>query len=168
MKTTFGNSLALLVILLLAVPVLAAEPPAEKVNLSKLDPAAAANGYGSVVPAGEDRQLAAQKADFMKFATAKIREMNHNHILSRERMQISRGRDGLYRALFHEIDDASLSFQVNRPPSGPVPFVAVLSYREQVFTASGTTPDECRRGPFTPVEVIPNRHIFVYSKGAWQ
>ena len=42
------------------------------------------------------------------------------------------------------------------------------TYREQVFTASGTTPDECRRGPFTPVEVIPNRHIFVYNRGAWQ
>ena len=168
MKITFGNILAPLAVLLLAATTLAAELPEEKINVSKLTQAGTGATYVAAAPAGEDRQLAAQKTDFMKFAAAKIREMNHNHILSRERMQITRRPNGLYQALFHEIDDASLSYQVNRSPSGPIPYVAVLSYQEQVLTASCTTPDDCRRGPFTPVEIIPNRHIFVYNNGAWQ
>jgi hypothetical protein len=45
--------------------------------------------------------------------------------------------------------------------------VAVLSYREQIYAASCTTPEECARQQFLPVDFIPNRHIFTYSKGSW-
>jgi hypothetical protein len=105
----------------------------------------------------------------MKFAAAKIREMNRNHILSRERMQIKKSPDGSCRAFFHEIDDTSLDCEVSRSKSSSsVPYVAVLSYKEQVYAASCATPDACRQSQFQPVEEIPNRHIFVYNNGSWQ
>jgi hypothetical protein len=83
-------------------------------------------------------------------------------------MRIDKGQDGLYRAFFHEIDDKSMTCQISRSQSRSAPYVAVLSYREQVFSASCTTPEACRLGQFKPVEEIPNRHIFVYSNGSWQ
>jgi hypothetical protein len=151
------------------MPVAAAEPLTGKINVSKLDQSGAAAGFGAGADlAAEDRQLAMQQADFLKFAAVKIREMNRNHILSRSRMQIERRPDGLYRALFHEIDDQSMTCQVSRSQARSAPYVAVLSYQERVYNASCATPDECRNGPFLPVEVIPNRHIFVYKNGSWQ
>ncbi|NJC88849.1 MAG: hypothetical protein FIB02_10055 [Desulfuromonas sp.] len=157
-------------LVLAATPLLAVESPSEKVNVSKLELAGPAPGSSDRTGtpfAGEDRQLAMQKADFMKFAATKVKEMNSNNLLSRSRMQIDKGRDGLYRACFHEIDAASLSCQVRRSQSSAAPYVAVLSYQEQVFAASCATPEACRQGQFVPVEAIPNRHIFVYSNGSW-
>lgn len=154
---------------MLAMPAVAGDLPAEKINVSKLDPSV--SGYSDGGAAGsstEDRQLELQQAKFMQFAEGKIREMNRNHILSRSRMQINRGKDGLYRALFHEIDDTSLACQVSRSQSKSIPFVAVLSYQERVYSTSCASPDDCRKGQFLPVEVIPNRHIFVYNNGSWQ
>lgn len=121
-----------------------------------------------VAVTAEDQQLARYRADFESFAKAKLREMNDKHILARSRMKITKGKNGLYRALYHQLDDKSMSFQVNRSKSDKAQCVAVLSYEEQVYAASCATPEECRQCTFTPVEVIPNRHIFVNRNGVWQ
>ena len=159
-------------LLLLSLPVGAVESLPGKISVSKLDQTWSATGSGDrggPAPVGEDRQLAVQRANFQTFARVKIQEMNSNHILSRARMRIDKGRDGLYRAFFHEIDDTSLTYQVSRSQSNAaIPFVAVLSYQERIYATSCATPEDCRRGQFVPVEVIPNRHIFVYNNGSWQ
>jgi hypothetical protein len=171
MKNMIGIGLTLAALVLLVMPALASEPLPGKINVSKLDQAGAAAGISTSaasVLTGEERQLAMQKDDFLKFAAIKIREMNSNHILSRSRMRIDKGPGGLYRAFFHEIDDQSITCQVSRSQSRSASYVAVLSYREQVFAASCASPEACRQGQFNPVEEIPNRHIFVYSNGSWQ
>lgn len=141
----------------------------EIVNVSMLERSGTAAAYpAEVLSAGEDCQLAVQKDNFMKFAAVKVREMNSNHILSRSRMHIEKGPDGLYRAFFHEIDDTSMTCEVNRSQFKSVPYVAVLSYKERVFSSSCATPAECRQGQFRAVEEIPSRHIFVLKNGSWQ
>jgi len=94
--------------------------------------------------------------------------MNRNHRLSRARMQINKTPDGSYRAVYHQIDDASMACEVSRSQSKSIPFVAVLSYKEQVYAASCPTPEACRQEQFAAVGVIPNRHIFSYSNGSWK
>lgn len=143
----------------------ASEPAADKLHVTKLE----VPGAQLVPPpAAVDRQLEAQRSGFIAFARGRVDEINKNHIHSKARMQIKRGKDGLYRALFHEVDDQSLSVQLSRSSARGTPYVAVLSYRELVYTATGATPEACRQGPFQPTEVIPNRHIFVYKSGSWQ
>jgi len=132
--------------------------------VSRLEPDVNLN----VVMTAEDRQLEQRKSDFLKFAAKKLKDMNRNHILSRERMRIEKRPDGSYKASFHHLDDSSMSCQVSRSSSKGAQYVAVLSYKEQVYTASCRTPADCRQGEFSPAEVIPNRHIFVYNKGVWQ
>lgn len=144
---------------LFALPVAAGDASPDKVRYVKLDPG---------VASASDEQLLTRQTDFEKFAREKIREMNANHILSRSRMQISRNPDGLYHALFHEIDGSSLNFQVLHSTHRKNPYVAVLSYREKVYSASCSSPDDCRLASFSAIEEIPNRHIFTYSNGAWQ
>lgn len=117
--------------------------------------------------AGDDPQLALRQADFETFARARLRQMNDHHVLSRARMQITRSGDGLYRALFHQLDDASMACEVRRSSSRTVQFVAVLSYQERVYAADCASPEECRQGSFVAVKAIPNRHIFVYRDGSW-
>lgn len=159
----------LMALILCAAPALADGQLPEKINMSKLDQAGTAAAFSAASPpTGEDRQLTAQKDDFMKFASVKIREMNSKHILSRARMKIEKGSDGLYRACFHQIDDTTLSCQVNPSQSRSIPYVAVLSYKEQIYAASCATPEECRQGQFKVVDEIPNRHIFVLKNGFWQ
>ena len=114
-----------------------------------------------------DEQLATRLVDFERFAQRKIEEFNRNHKLSRSRMQINKQPDGLFRAVFHQIDNSSLAYKVSRSQSKSIPYVGVLSYQEHVFEGFGATPDECRKGQFNPVAVIPNRHIFSYKNGAW-
>jgi hypothetical protein len=121
----------------------------------------------SAKPAAKDEQLDSRKSDFFKFAQAKIKDMNRNHVLSRERMRISKTADGSYRAEFHQIDDTSMAFEVSRSQSKTIPYVAVLSYREEIYAASCPTPAQCRQQQFTPVGFIPNRHIFSYKNGVW-
>jgi len=115
----------------------------------------------------QDEKLDRLTADFNRFAQSRIEMMNRNLAVSRERMQIRRETDGSYRAVFHQIDDESLACEVSRSQSRSIPYVAVLSYREQVYAASCTAPAECRQGPFAMVGFIPNRHIFSYSNGTW-
>lgn len=123
------------------------------------------------LPAGKsgrgDEQLGLRQSDFERFAKAKVQEFNRNHRLSRSRMQISKQPDGQFRGVYHQIDGSSLACTVNRSQSRSIPYVGVLSYQEQIFEGFGATPEECRRGSFTPVAVIPNRHIFSYKNGSW-
>jgi len=136
----------------------------DRVSYLKLDQGGgAAAGSG-----GDDAQLDKRKSDFVRFAQTKLQEMNRNHRLSRARMQIDKNPDGSYRAVYHEIDDGSMACEVSRSQSKSIPYVAVLSYKEQVFAASCPTPQACRNGDFTPAGVIPNRHIFSYRNGSWQ
>lgn len=161
MKPGMATALALLMLVLSGGSLQAAENQPTRLSYMKFD-----QGGVPALPA-IDEQLLVQKADFEKFARTKVSQMNRNHALSRERMKISRETDGSYRAIFHEIDAASLGYEVSRSSSKTIPYVAVLTYREQIYAATGMTPEACRKGPFSPVGFIPNRHIFSYSKGAW-
>lgn len=126
------------------------------------------SGSGDGIRTGKgDEQLATRLVDFERFAQRKIQEFNRNHKLSRSRMQINKQPDGLFRAVFHQIDSSSLAYKVSRSQSKGIPYVGVLSYQEHVFEGFGATPDACRKGNFSPVAVIPNRHIFSYRNGAW-
>lgn len=146
----------LLTLLLSAAAVVPAAAASEQ--LAALAPAA---------PAGGD-ELGQRQLDFERFARDKVAEMNRNHQMAPARMRIERSADGSYRALYHQIDEETLSSEVSRSSSRTYPFVAVLSYAEKVYAATGPSPEACRRGPFTQVAVIPNRHIFTYGRGLWQ
>ena len=137
---------------------------AEPVKVSRLEPGVTP----AVAMTAEERQLELRKADFLKFAQVKVVEMNRNHILSRDRMQIQKRPDGGFKASYHQVDDSSLSCQVSRSPTKAAQYVAVLSYKERVYTAACGSPAECRQASFSPSEVIPNRHIFVFKNGVWQ
>jgi hypothetical protein len=123
-------------------------------------------GVSSQILVGDDA-LVAMNDSFQKFAKTKVRNLNRNHKFSRSRMQVKKQRNGLYCARFHKIDDSSLKFKVRRSKSKSVPYVGILSYQEKVFEALGSTPEECKKGKFNAVSVIPNKHIFSYKKGAW-
>lgn len=118
-------------------------------------------------PLNIDKALDFRYADFESFAKSKIEQLNRNHRFSRSRMEIVKRADGTYRARYHHIDDASLSIKVSRSRSKSIPFVGVLSYREQVFESSAMSPDQFDQSLFALVQVVPNRHIFSYQKGTW-
>lgn len=118
-------------------------------------------------PADKDRDLASKYSDFENFAKLKVQQFNRNLRFSRSRMKITKKPDGTYSARYHQIEDSTLSFKVRRSQSRSIPFVGVLSYREQVFESSAATPEQFDQSRFAVVEVIPNRHIFSYRKGAW-
>lgn len=126
-----------------------------------------AGGDAPAQVGGGDAQLDQRRGDFLRFAQGKIREMNRNHIYARPRMRISKEADGSYRAVYHQINETSLACEVNRSKSKSIPFVAVLSYQEEVYATSCATPEQCRQGEFSPVGMIPNRHIFSYRNGTW-
>ena len=170
MKVMIGVMLTLAAVVLLTSPALANESTPDKVSYLQMDQGRAPASSGARANAdltGED-QLDQRKSDFVRFARAKLEEMNRNHRLSRSRMQIDKTPDGSYRAVYHQIDDASMSCEVNRSQSKSIPYVAVLSYKEQIYATSCPTPDACRQGQFASVGVIPNRHIFSYSNGSWK
>lgn len=162
--------LSLAMLLLFSVPLFAGEPGPTHISYLKLDQENAATLSGDrpgPVQEKRDEQLDLLTAEFARFAREKVGEMNQNLIVSRERMEIRKEADGSYSAVFHKIDDTSMSCEVSRSQSRSVPYVAVLSYKEQVFAASCATPEQCRQGFFNPVGFIPNRHIFSYSNGSW-
>ncbi|MEJ2490898.1 MAG: hypothetical protein P8Y73_05875 [Desulfuromonadales bacterium] len=115
----------------------------------------------------KDRDLEAKRIEFQDFAKSKVQQLNRNHRFARSRMQIIPQDDGTYLARYHQIDDENMKMKVRRSESGSAPFVAVLSYREQVFEARAPTREKCQKSPFNLVRIIPNRHIFCYRKGAW-
>jgi hypothetical protein len=170
MNITIRTILTLTALFLLAGPVWADENPAGKMGGQASDPVriiASLESSSITRVEAKDEQLDIRKVEFFRFAQEKIREMNHNHNLSRERMQISKAADGSCRAVYHQIDDTSMAYEVSRSQSKSIPYVAVLSYREEVYAASCPTPEQCRQEQFAPVGYIPNRHIFSYSNSSW-
>jgi hypothetical protein len=122
---------------------------------------------GSATASG-DKELASKHAEFSTFAHKKIMEMNRNLRLSRSRMQVTKQADGSWRALYHQIDDKTLTAKIRRSQSKSIPYVGVIAYQEQVFEARSNTPDQFSDEQFVMVQIIPNRHIFSYNKGAWK
>ena len=82
-------------------------------------------------------------------------------------MLIKKQADGTYLARYHKIDDASLKVKVMRSKSNSIPYVGIISYKEQVLESSAGTPEEFDKNQFAVVKIIPNRHIFSYQKGNW-
>ncbi len=72
----------------------AVAPAPELIKVSSLEPSVSR----SAVVAAADRQLELRRADFLKFAEKKLKDMNRNHILSRERMRIEKQASGGYQA----------------------------------------------------------------------
>jgi hypothetical protein len=161
--TKIVSSLA--VFTLFALPLYAAETSSG--DMVSMDLASRMSGTVAK-PTASDSEIAAKQADFKRFATQKVDQLNRNLKFSKTKMDVTRLPDGTYRARFHEIDDSSLKSKVNRSKSKTSPFVAVLSYQERVYEAYGASPEACRNGNFSLVQVTPNRHIFSYTKGAWR
>jgi hypothetical protein len=135
--------------------------------LAALIAAPAFAGQPKTKTAGSDENLVAMNASFQRFAQAKIQKLNHNHQFSRSRMHVQKKANGLYCARYHEIDGSSLKYKVRRSKSKSVPYVGILSYQERVYEALGSSPETCKKGNFSTVSVIPNKHIFSYKKGTW-
>lgn len=114
-----------------------------------------------------DQELVNKQAEFKQFAQTKVKQLNRNHNLSRDRMQVTKQADGSYRAIFHQIDNTSLTVKVRRSQSKTIPYVGVLSYQEQVFEAISASPDNFDPDEFVLAQIIPNKHIFSYRKGTW-
>ena len=171
MNITIRTILLLTALFLSASPVWADENPAGKMSGQPSDQiqiiASLEGGRINRVEA-KDEQLDNRKSDFFRFAQAKIQDMNRNHAMSRERMRINKEADGSCRAVYHQIDDTSMAYEVSRSQSKSIPFVGVLSYREEVYAASCPTPEQCHQQQFAHVGFIPNRHIFSYSNGTWK
>jgi hypothetical protein len=148
----------LLVLSISCLPVLAGGSAKTEVAL---------NAPSSFSAAPLDKELSRRGADFEKFVKLKVGELNRNLRYSRDRMEVQRLADGSYRARFHEIDPTSLRLKVKRSQSRSIPYVGVLSYREQVFETLATAPNQFKRARFDVVQIIPNRHIFSYRKGHW-
>lgn len=163
------NKLLLFLILVLAAtPCLAQEgvgdPATVEVAVSK--PGNAVKPLtGKELPMYLDEELAARHKEFRSFARGKIGSLNRNHRFSRSRMRIEQQADGTWKARYHHIEQATMTCQVRRSKSKTVPYVGVLSYRENIYEATGATPAECRTAEFRTVRAIPNKHIFSYKNG---
>jgi len=114
-----------------------------------------------------DKKLAEKHVDFKNFAHSKVKQLNRNHKFSRSRMLVTKQADGTYLARYHQIDDSSLKVKVMRSKSNTIPFVGIISYKEQILESSATTPKAFNDSQFAVVKIIPNRHIFSYNKGSW-
>ncbi len=114
-----------------------------------------------------DKKLAEKHADFENFAHSKVEQLNRNHKFARCRMLVKKQADGTYLARYHQIDDSSLKVKVMRSKSNSIPFVGIISYKEQVLESSAKTPGTFDDNQFAVVKIIPNRHIFSYNKGSW-
>ena len=114
-----------------------------------------------------DKTLAEKHADFESFAHSKVKQLNRNHKYARSRMLIKKQADGTYLARYHQIDDASLKVKVMRSKSNSIPYVGIISYKEQILESSAGTPEAFDKNQYAIVKIIPNRHIFSYQKGTW-
>lgn len=114
-----------------------------------------------------DKDLELKHVDFEHFAKSKLQQLNRNHKHSRSQMQITKLENGKYRARYHQIDDSTMKVKVRRSKSKASPYVGTISYREQIYESSASSPEEFDPEMFAVVEVIPNRHIFSYQKGGW-
>jgi len=114
---------------------------------------------------GQD--MAAREAGFKHFAVLKLEQLNRNHSLAPSRMQVLKQDDGTYLARYHKIDTATMKAKVRRSTSQQVPYVGILSYHENVYEMSASSPDAFIESNFALVKVIPNRQIFSYRQGSW-
>ncbi len=146
----------------LSSSVMAGETTPVQVSFMNVDPVAAQEKLL------KNQALALKRLEFEIFAKSKVQQLNRNHILSRSRMEVTKQTDGTYLAIYHQIDDSSMRVKVRRSQSSIIPYVGIISYREQVLEATSNTPEEFDDGSFTVVKVIPNRHIFSYQKGVWR
>lgn len=161
MKMCLHTALALTAVFAFSMSTSAGVTPASLTNLEvKSQPPI-------VQTASSAADFARKSKDFERFAKLKVQQLNRNYKYSVEHMEIVRQPDGWYRARYHLIDDTTLTFKVRRSQSAEIPYVGVLSYREQVFESVAATPEKIDQNLFALVEVIPNRHIFSYRKGAW-
>lgn len=147
---------------ILPVPVVADGTTPSKVSFATVDPI---DAQEKVL---KNQALALKRLEFELFAKEKVRQLNQNHIFSRSRMEIIKQIDGTYRARYHRIDDSTMGVEVNPSQSGTIPYVGVLSYREQVLESTASTLEQLDQSTFFVVKIIPNRHIFSYQKGSWK
>lgn len=145
-----------------AMPSVADEKDLTQVSFMNVDPA---DAQEKVL---KNQALALKRLDFEVFAKEKVKQLNRNHRFSRSRMEVTKQADGTYRARFHQIDDSTMSVKVRRSQSGTIPFVGIISYKEQIFESFAKSRDQLDKGDFQVVQVIPNRHIFSYQKGVWK
>jgi len=164
MNLTKSFSICLVLLMLVSTAFAAGQSPSATGGTMKT--AMLAPNGPAAVPG--DKELASKHAEFTTFALKKITELNRNHRLSRSRMQVTKQADGSWRALYHQIDDKTLTAKVRRSQSKSIPYVGVISYQEQVFEARSDSPDQFSDEQFVMVQIIPNRHIFSYKKGAWK
>jgi len=162
MNIIFKSAVVTVAIFFFALPVVAGEATSTKISFADIDPADVQDKLL------ETQSLALKRLDFEVFAKSKVQQLNRNHRFSRPRMEITKKSDGSYRARYHQIDDSTMSVKVRRSQSGSIPYVGILSYKEQVFESTANTIEQLSNGFFTVVEVVPNRHIFSYQKGAWK
>ncbi|MGK2906873.1 MAG: hypothetical protein ACSLFH_11075, partial [Desulfuromonadales bacterium] len=144
MKIISQIALVTAVFLLLSFPAVAAEVM-DYVSYAKVNPPEIKP------PVDNDKDLASKFSDFENFAKTKVQQLNRNHRFSRSRMQITKQPDGTYRALYHQIDDSTLSVKVRRSQSKSIPFVGVISYTEQVFESSAGAPEQFDKNSFALV-----------------
>ncbi len=149
-------------VFMLATPVVAEEKAPVKVSHLNVDPAAAKEQAIRI------QTLALKRLEFDLFAKSKVQQLNRNHIFSRSRMEITKQLDGTYLARYHQIDSSTMGTKVRRSESGTIPYVGILSYREQVFESTAKTLEQLDQSTFNVVKIIPNRHIFSYQKGVWK
>lgn len=162
MNTILKTAVVASAFFIFALPVVAGGTTPTKVSFADVDPAdAQAKGL-------KVKSLALKRLDFELFAKSKVKQLNRNHRFSRPRMEVTKRPDGKYRARYHQIDDSTMSIKVRRSQSGSIPYVGILSYREQVFESIANSVEQLKQGSFAVVQVIPNRHIFSYSKGVWK
>ena len=162
MNTILKTSVVAITLFIFALPVVAAGTTPTKISFADVDPADAQ------IKVLETQALALKHLDFEIFAKSKVQQLNRNHRLSRPRMEVTKRSDGKYQARYHQIDGSSMSVKVRRSQSGSIPYVGIISYKEQVFESIANSVEQLKQGSFAVVQVIPNRHIFSYSKGVWK
>lgn len=127
-----------------------------------------ATKVASLDVAKADPDLVEKRTQFQTFASAKIKQLNRNHRWAKSRMQIIKQPDGSYVGKYHQIDDQSLAVKVRRSSSKAVPYVGILSYREQILEGRAPSADALAQAKFAVKQIIPNKHLFSYMKGKWQ
>jgi len=162
MNIIFKAAVVTVTILAFALPVMAGGTTPIQLSFANIDPA---DVKGKSL---ETQTLELKRLDFELFAKSKVQQLNRNHRFSRPRMEITKKSDGTFLARYHQIDDSTMSVNVRRSQSGAIPYVGILSYKEQVFESNASTLDQLNKGVFAVVKVIPNRHIFSYQKGVWK
>lgn len=155
------TTIAVIAIFMLALPVVAGGTTPTQLSFVDVNPAVAQDKDPKT------KALALKRLDFEHFAKTKVQQLNRNLVFSRARMKITKQSDGTYRGRYHQIDDSTLKMKVSRSQSKAIPYVGILSYREQVFESTASTREGLDQGSFAVVEVIPNRHLFSYRKGVW-